>query len=324
MNNDNLPSTEMQSGNRDIAGWIGIYVRGLAMGIAEVIPGVSGGTIAFVSGIYSELLASIAALGPEAIVSAFDKGPQYFWRYYNLGFLSLLVLGMACSILLFSRIILFLLEHFALYLWAFFFGLICISVVVISRQAKLTHLLSLGLFGLVIGVSLALGDAGSLEPTRATLFFAGMLAVCAWILPGVSGSYLLLVIGLYADVLLAIEAFDIITIGLFGSGCVVGLMVFSRVLSWLLGHWHSGVMATLSGFTAGSLIKLWPWQLILLSEDERNESVSYLLPWNYTQVSGEAALIPGVLLFFLLGMLLVFYVNRYTQLMPIPDESRSD
>ena len=134
MMNDNLTHTEMQSRNRDVADWIGVYVRGLAMGIAEVIPGVSGGTIAFVSGIYSELLTSIAALGPHAIVSVFDKGFMHFWRYYNLGFLSLLITGMACSILLFSKLILFLLEHFALYVWAFFFGLICISVAIISRQ----------------------------------------------------------------------------------------------------------------------------------------------------------------------------------------------
>jgi len=289
------------------------------MGIAEVIPGVSGGTFAFISGIYTELLASIAALGLPAIVDLFSKGPGYFWHRYNLAFLCLLMLGMACRILLFAKLVLFLLANFALYLWAFFFGLICVSVVVISRQARPTHLLSLGVIGLLLGAGLALSNAVHIEPTPVTLFVAGMLAVSAWILPGVSGSYLLLIMGLYANVLHAVDSFDYFTIGLIGSGCVVGLLIFSRFLSWLLNSWRSGVMAVLSGFTAGSLIKLWPWQVVAEREGATDHNTEYLLPWNYTQLSGEAALIPGVLIFFVMGAVLVLFVNRLTQTVPSTD-----
>lgn len=313
-NNSNEPVNE-----RDFIAWVGVYVRGLAMGIAEVIPGVSGGTIAFVSGIYTELLTSISALGPPAIVSLFTRGPLYFWHRYNLGFLSLLFFGMACSILLFAKLVLFLLDTYALYLWAFFFGLICISVFAISRQARLTHLLSFGLVGVLAGAFLSLSGVANLEPSPLILFVAGMVAVSAWILPGVSGSYLLLILGLYADVLHAVDSFDYATISIIAGGCVAGLMIFSRLLSWLLNNWYSGVMAMLSGFTAGSLVKLWPWQVNSSSNGSIDNSTVYLLPWNYTQASGEAAQIGGVLLFFFLGAVLVWFVNRLTQGAPHND-----
>ena len=319
MNNDNTNNSTILLGTRDRLGWVGVYVRGLAMGIAEVIPGVSGGTIAFISGIYAELLASIAALGLPAVVDLFNKGPLYFWHRYNLSFLGLLGFGMACSILLFAKLVLFFLANYALYLWAFFFGLICVSVVVISRQARLTHLMSFGVIGLLIGAFLGLSNAVNLEPTPLTLFIAGMLAVSAWILPGVSGSYILLILGLYADVLHALGSFDYLTLGLLGSGCIIGLLIFSRLLSWLLGRWYSGVMAMLSGFTAGSLIKLWPWQVISPTQGSTDPNTVYLLPWNYSQLSGEAALIPGVLLFFVLGAVLVLFVNKLTRAVPPND-----
>jgi len=316
MNKHSIHSSTIPAAERDLSGWFAVFVRGLAMGIAEVIPGVSGGTIAFISGIYTELLTSIAALGAPAILDLFNKGPLYFWHRYNLSFLALLFLGMACSIVLFAKLVLFLLANYGLHLWGFFFGLICVSVVVISRQARLTHLLSLGLIGILFGAGLALSSAASLEPTPATLFVAGMLAVSAWILPGVSGSYLLLVLGLYSDVLHAVDSLDYLTLGLLGSGCAVGLLVFSRLLSWLLNNWHSGVMAMLSGFTAGSLIKLWPWQVVSKIQGSMDQSTNYLLPWNYTQLSGEAAQIPGVLFFVVLGAALVLFVNRLTQAAP--------
>ena len=290
-------------------GWFGTFLRGIAMGLAEVIPGISGGTIAFITGIYTELLLTISALGPRTLTLLFAKGVQHVWASHNLSFLALLFAGMACSILFFAKIVLYLLDSYALYLWSFFFGLISASVVMISRQAISRHLLSYGILGLALGIGVSLSSAINLPATPLMFFLAGILAVSAWILPGISGSYLMVLMGLYPKLLQAIDAVDLQILTIVAAGCITGLLAFSRVLSWLLEMHRSAVMALLAGFTAGSLVKLWPWQQTGTSLSEGHGALP-LLPWNYFSATGNEPLLFGVVVALVGGLFVVRLMHK--------------
>jgi putative membrane protein len=246
---------------RDPRAWFTLLIRGMAMGVAELVPGVSGGTIAFVTGIYYELVRTLSSFGPGSVVALVRDGPLRFWRSHNLGFLLVLGLGMGLSILAFARLFQFLLEYFRPVVWAFFFGLILACVGQIGRDCRRRALLSFGSVGLLAGLALL-----ALEPVEAgaspwLFFLGGMAAISAWLLPAVSGSFLLLVFGLYEPVLRAINALDLTVLGALAAGCVVGVMLMARLLAWLMVEYREPVLALLTGFMAGSLVRLWPWQV---------------------------------------------------------------
>ena len=266
------------AGRRSAAGWFGIVARGAAMGIAEVVPGVSGGTIAFVTGIYRELIGSLAAFSPTTL-SWMITQPKRFWRHHNLGFLACLGCGMLVSVLAFARLIGAAIESVPTLVWGFFFGLVLFSVFAVGRARPPVVLATLGVTGLFLGLA-----TGSLEPlggqpSYPVYFLGGALAVCAWLLPAVSGSFLLVVLGLYTEMLGAAATLNWPVLAVFGLGMLVGLALSARLLKYLMDRFFEHLLGFLTGFMAGALVKLWPWQV----------DGALLLPGAWSEATGAPA-----------------------------------
>jgi putative membrane protein len=242
-----------------------LYAKGLAMGAADAVPGVSGGTIAFISGIYDELVDSIKSISPAAFITLFKQGPKAFWQCINGNFLLVLFAGIVTSLLSLARLVHYSLANYPLFIWSFFFGLILASIIYVVRQQSLWH--GKELLGLGAGIAGALFCAFS--PTLAidlslyTVFATGMLAACAMILPGISGSFILLLLGVYPSLIEALINFDVVFLLVVAAGALVGLLLFSHVLSWLLHHKRAVTLSVLVGFLVGSLAIVWPWQTVL-------------------------------------------------------------
>ncbi|WP_071778326.1 DUF368 domain-containing protein [Cyanobium sp. PCC 7001] len=237
---------------------------GLAMGAADVVPGVSGGSMAFILGIYGRLLEAIAGFDLE-LLALLRRGA---WRQaasrVQLGFLVPLLVGIGASVLLLVRPITWLYEHHPVLLFAYFFGLIVGSIVLIARHA---HWGASGLVAMALGVIGALLLVTRVPVTMPhdpfTIFWSGGVAIMAMILPGISGSFLLLVLGQYQHVMEAVKGLDLATLVPFALGCISGLLLFVRLLRWLLHRWHGQTVALLVGFMVGSLWKIWPFRTVL-------------------------------------------------------------
>lgn len=266
---------------RSLLGYAGVCFRGIAMGAADVVPGVSGGTIAFISGIYEELLDTIKAFNWTNIKSIPKEGLASFWKKVNGTFILALFLGIATSIVSLASIISGILNKEGetgekIALWSFFFGLIIASIIYIAKQVKSWGVKQI--IGLILGGAIAyyVTIAGVAENSdgMAFLFFAGAIAISAMILPGISGSFILVLLGAYQPVMnmiksavSALKAGDMaemisvgVPVGIFAAGCLVGLLSFSRLLSWLFKNHENLTLATLTGFMLGSLNKIWPWK----------------------------------------------------------------
>lgn len=244
-------------------------VKGACMGAADVIPGVSGGTIAFIMGIYDKFVASLAAINAEAVKLFFTGKFKEFWRHINGGFLLSLVVGIGVSVISLATVMQTLLSDFPIQTWAFFFGLIVASSIFILRGISgwgLREILFL-IGGVVLGVVIC-----TLSPTQTPdalwfIFLSGAIAICAMILPGISGSFILLILGKYQYILGAVSDLvagqnivsNLLIIGVFAIGAVVGILSFSKFLHWLLSRWHKQALIILAGFIIGSLVKIWPW-----------------------------------------------------------------
>lgn len=243
---------------------IKLFFKGMAMGAADVVPGVSGGTIAFISGIYEELLASIKAVGPTTLRVLRRDGIGAAWRQINGTFLATLLAGIVTSILVLVRPITWALEHQPVLIWSFFFGLVAASVWLCGRTVKrwragpIVGLLA----GTAAAASIGLTRGGAAPDHLLFYFLAGAIAICAMILPGISGSFILLLMGAYAPVMAALKGFDLPLIFVFASGCLLGLMAFSRLLSLMFRRYHDLTTASLTGFLLGSLITVWPWKQV--------------------------------------------------------------
>lgn len=244
---------------------LGIFLRGMLMGAADIVPGVSGGTMAFITGIYDELLSSIRAVDLEFMRRVLKLDIAGAWSHVNGSFLLALLLGIATSVLSLARGISWLLDNHPVPLWAFFFGLILASALVLMKEVDRWtggRVLSL-LSGAVIALFIGLSPVADLNIGLAGFFIAGFLAICAMILPGISGSFILVLLGMYGTVLGALKSFEWLNITVFLAGCVAGLMCFSRLLHWLLTRFHQLTMALLTGFLFGSLVVVWPWKRVL-------------------------------------------------------------
>ncbi len=229
------------------------------MGAVELVPGVSGGTIAFVTGIYRELVASLASFGPATIGWSLTD-PKRFWRHHNLGFLACLGAGMVVSLLVFAQLVSHWLASAPTLVWGFFFGLILYSAIDIGRRRAVRHLLPFGIVGGLCGAAAGSIEPFGTEPGPLAFFVGGALAVGAWLLPAVSGSFVLLLLGLYASVLGALAGFEWSVLAIFGLGCALGAALFSRLFHWLLEWRFEAVMSFLTGLMAGGLLRLWPWR----------------------------------------------------------------
>jgi len=244
-----------------------LYIKGLAMGAADVVPGVSGGTIAFVTGIYIELINTIKSVNLRALQTLKSEGIGAAWRFINGRFIVTLLAGIFTSLFSLAQVMQYLLVEHPLLLWSFFTGLIVGSVIYLLRQNPLrsTHEKLLFFVGIGIAYGISISPPVVLEGTAVTMFLAGSIALCAMILPGISGSFILVLLGLYPVFIGAIANLQIDILTAFALGGIVGLMLFSRLLSWLLARFETLVIATMCGFLIGSLSIIWPWKLVTSS-----------------------------------------------------------
>lgn len=297
-----------------------IAAIGMLMGAAEVVPGVSGGTIAFISGIYERLLNALRQFTPGLVTLLFRHGIGAAWARIDGTFLLILFGGMGVSILGFASAISYLLEHEQVAIWSFFFGLVIASVWVVTRQISRFgfDLVLAAVTGAAVGMIISTLLPVEVSPTPIFVFAAGAVAVCAWILPGLSGSFILLILGLYAFVIDAIRSFDVITLAALGAGCAIGLVTFAQVLSRLMQRFRDETLAVLTGFMVGSLVKLWPWKNTLsyqLKEDGSQIPVVQepVWPTAYESLTGQdpdLLLAAGSLVAGLLLVLAVHFMAR--------------
>ena len=248
--------------SRTIKEYLLISLRGIGMGAADVVPGVSGGTIAFITGIYEELINSIKSINLEAIRLFFSGRWKSFWRHINGNFLLAVFSGILISIFSLAKLLEYLLEHQPVLIWSFFFGLIVASSYVVSRKIKNWDYPKVVALVGGIGIAFYITSVTPATTTDALWFIvlSGALASCAMILPGISGSFILLLLGKYAFVLHAVNQTILVDLGLVAVGVVIGLISFANLLSWLLKRFHDVTIAVLVGFMIGSLNKIWPWK----------------------------------------------------------------
>jgi len=244
---------------------IDLYLKGVFMGIAEIIPGVSGGTIAFITGIYEELINSIKSVDGNSIKLLLSLKFSLFWKQINGTFLLTLLMGMLTSILALSRVIVFLIDQHPFKIWGFFFGLIIASSIVIFYQVKTLNskVVVSTLIGLMVSSYIALEAPSSTPNSNLFIFISGAIAISAMILPGISGSFILVFLSKYEFILSSLNNFDVAVISIFIGGCVVGLVTFSRVFSYLFKKYNDVVISVLIGFLLGSLFKIWPFYKVL-------------------------------------------------------------
>lgn len=292
-----------------------LYLKGMAMGAADVVPGVSGGTIAFISGIYGQLLDALAKV-PAGLLLLLKGRVREAWTLVHANFLLILLAGIATSILTLARLITWLLEHQAIPLWSFFFGLILVSCWLVGRTIRHWGAGSLTAFtlGAVCAWYITVAEPLNWGQDYLSLFFAGAIAICAMILPGVSGSFLLLLMGLYQFVLNAVKGFELDIIAVFALGCLFGLLGFARLLKTALDRFHDLTLALLTGFMLGSLNKVWPWkQATGFYENSKGQQVSLqqenLWPWQFAETLGQDAQLTVALLLAAAGILLVLLLE---------------
>ncbi|MCE8022391.1 DUF368 domain-containing protein [Halomonas sp. MCCC 1A11036] len=300
---------------------LSIFLKGAGMGAADAVPGVSGGTIAFVTGIYEELIHTIKQFGPSAFTAWRRSGLSGLFVHLNLMFAIPLLLGIGASLVSVAHLVVWLMDDYPLLLNGFFFGLVAASAIVVSRHPadwKLWHLAPL-IVGLLLahGLPSLMPLVNQLGSPSLVLIVGGAIAISALLLPGVSGSFLLLTMGLYGTVMQGIRSFDLSLLSTFAVGCLIGLFGFSRLLSWLLRHHHTATLQLLIGFIIGSLPVLWPWRELVryqLGPEGRMIPLDYryLTPGDYANLTGEPALLVPVVVAMVIGAALVLVLGRYS------------
>lgn len=315
-----------------------VALKGMAMGMAETVPGVSGGTIAFITGIYEKLLETIKAFKPSLLKTWKQNGIKAVWNEINGTFLLSLLAGMVVGIGIGVVAIEKLIHLYPPVVWAFFFGLIIASIIYIGKQIAKWNLPTIG--ALILGGIIAFGitqiPMGQVNESLWFVFVCGAIAVSALILPGISGSFILLIMGMYTYILHDTlktglienhETSALITMIIFGLGMVVGLVTMARFLTWSLKNHKDVTFAILTGFMIGALNKLWPWRVPVTVMDDNDNIVSYTKgiefdkviseystsPSGYTENWGEPALLIGVIIFFFVGMILVLGMDYFSK-----------
>lgn len=314
-----------------------IALKGMAMGIAETIPGVSGGTIAFITGLYDNLLESIKAFKPSLIGTWKRQGFKAVWKEINGNFLAALLAGMVIGIGIGLVAVEKLLESYPPVVWAFFFGLIIASIIYVGKQISKWNLGPI--VALIIGIAIAFGitllPIGQVNESLWFVFVCGAIAVSALILPGISGSFILLLMGMYSYVLHDTlkeglltnhETSALVTMIVFGLGMIVGLVTMARFLTWSLNTHKDMTLAILTGFMIGALNKLWPWRIPEKVMDTNDNVVDFTLGMEYDKVITASSSTPGnylinfgqpeflipSIIFFVLGVVLVLGLDKFS------------
>lgn len=296
---------------RTFIGYLIISLKGLAMGAADVVPGVSGGTIAFISGIYEELITSINNINLQAFKILRDQGIKKAWNHVNGNFMAALFLGIAISILSLAKLVHWLLDEHPIMLWSFFFGLVAASIFFVGKQIKTWN--TGAVVGFIVAALLAYYIT-TLPPMNQHggylyMFLSGALAICAMILPGVSGAFILVLLGSYGTILGAISAMDFKTIGVFGLGVVFGILSFARLLKYLFTHYENITLAILTGFILGSLNKIWPWKLVTEIKKIGDKTIILDQSTSPFQYDGNPQILWAVILA-LAGFLTIFLLEK--------------
>lgn len=289
------------------------------MGAADVVPGVSGGTIAFITGIYEELVTTIANVDLSLIKTWKKEGFGNMWKQLNGNFILALVIGIAISIFTLMRLTNYLLETYPVIVWSFFFGLVVASVWYVGKQierwtAKLIIFAFIG-FVIAFGITLLTPSQGIDHPLYFML--CGAIAICAMILPGISGAFILVLMGGYKSITAAVSELNFQVIGLVALGAIIGILSFSRILKWLFEHYRLATLAILTGFIAGSLNKIWPWKNVLDSEIIKDKVIildeTSVLPQNF---NGDPQLLFAIIAC-ILGFLLILLLEKVAEQQPL-------
>lgn len=300
--------------------WLLLFFKGIGMGAADIVPGVSGGTIAFITGIYETLLDSINSINKKALQLLFAFKFKELWEHINGKFLLPVLAGIAISIFTLARVAHYMLENYPILLWSFFFGLVLISAISIFQKTEERNWKSVvaGIIGAGIAYLITEATPASTPNNYLFIFLSGAIAICAMILPGISGSFILLILGKYQYIMGAIKDFDIVVILVFGAGCVVGILSFARFVSWLLKKYGAFTIALLAGFMFGSLNKIWPWKLTISYRiNSKGESIPFIqeniLPQDYLSKTGADPQIFLAILFFAVGIFIVVALEKFAK-----------
>jgi len=298
---------------RNFVDYFILVFKGMAMGAADVVPGVSGGTIAFISGVYEELIATLNSINLNSLKTLKLQGVSATWKKINGNFLLALFGGILLSILSLSKLVAWLLHEEPVLLWAFFFGLVLASIIFVLKKinqwnsAVFLGLILGGVFAYQLTQLNALGNSDS----NWYLFLSGAIAICAMILPGISGAFILVILGSYANVLKALNDKDIAKITIFMTGALIGILSFSRLLKWLFKRFKNMTLAVLTGFMIGALSKIWPWKKTL-SFRENSDGISVPLkeqciaPFSF---DGDPQILSAIGLM-LFGFLMIFFLEK--------------
>jgi putative membrane protein len=298
----------------DLKKRIALFLKGMGMGAADVIPGVSGGTIAFITGIYEELIDSIKNVHPRLLGIWKNDGFGAFWKALNGNFLLVLFLGIGTSLLTLAHVVSYLLDTYPTYVWSFFFGLILASAWVVGKRVvewKWNRFLFIAI-GIAIAVWITLTTPAQTPETLWFIFLSGMLAICAMILPGISGSFILLLLSKYEYIIQAIKDLDLKIIAVFGAGAVIGITSFSRLLSWMFKRYHDLTVALLSGFMIGSLLKVWPYKEVVKTRMDRHGEIVPLIERAVLPEGEMYSTIPAASALALVAIVLIFVLDRYS------------
>ncbi len=279
-----------------------VGLKGCAMGMADVVPGVSGGTIAFISGIYEELLGSIKSVDLEAIKLLFTGKFRALWKKINGNFLFSLIAGIGVAILTMARLMTYMLENHPIITWSFFFGLIIASALMVAREVNRWGVVPVitMLIGVVLSYWITVVSPATTPNDWWFVMLSGAIAICAMILPGISGAFILLLLGKYMFIMEAVTELNIGVLALFAVGAVAGIVSFSHVLSWLLNKWHDATVMLLMGFMIGSLNKVWPWKQTLETNLDSHGVEQPLVqanvsPVQFEMLGGESHLVLAIL-----------------------------
>ncbi|MDX1451851.1 MAG: DUF368 domain-containing protein, partial [Oleiphilaceae bacterium] len=294
-----------------------LFLKGAMMGAADIVPGVSGGTIAFITGIYERLIAALRGFLPAFIELVKARDWKMFWQQADMTFLMVLLMGIISSVAALAKLISWLLVAYPIPLWSAFFGLIVASVFIVQASIRQRHVVLMlpFLMGAAIAFSLTLLSPVSLSPSLLNAFMSGVLAICAMILPGISGSFILVMLGSYGFILEAITSMNLSVLSIFALGCLVGLLSIAQLLGWAFEHFHDATLAFLTGVMVGALNKVWPWREVLswrsnqqgdlVPEVERSVGPTY-----YEQVVGVDAQYGLAILCMVLAFTMVIAAER--------------
>lgn len=302
--------------NRSLKDYLLITLKGIGMGAADVVPGVSGGTIAFITGIYQELIDSIKSVNLHTLKLLFTGKIKQFWTAINANFLVAVVVGIGISVLSLAKGLEYLLNHQPILIWSFFFGLIIASAIYVAKDIaewKAGTFLTV-IAGAITAYFITIITPAEAHSSYGFVFLSGSIAICAMILPGISGSFILVLLGMYKYILGAVSNFNIPVIAIFLLGATIGIVLFSNLLSWLLKKYYNLTIATLAGFMLGSLNKVWPWKEVVETFVDRHGEVKPLveqnvLPTNYESITGHNPQMLWAIGLAILGFALIFIIE---------------